>query len=64
MPRLAGFNALESYGPVHRWGDWTHADVVSTRERCWRRRSCKRLDLLDAAWRWRLWAIAGRLSRT
>ncbi len=25
--RLAGFNALESYGPVHRWGDWTHAEL-------------------------------------
>ena len=21
--RLAGFNTLESYGPVHRWGEWT-----------------------------------------
>jgi endonuclease YncB( thermonuclease family) len=21
--RLAGFNTLESYGPAHRWGDWT-----------------------------------------
>lgn len=21
--RLIGFNTLESYGPVHRWGDWT-----------------------------------------
>jgi endonuclease YncB( thermonuclease family) len=21
--RLSGFNTLESYGPVHRWGDWT-----------------------------------------
>lgn len=20
--RIAGFNALESYGPVHQWGDW------------------------------------------
>jgi len=25
--RLAGFNALESYGPVHRWGEWTHAEL-------------------------------------
>ena len=25
--RLAGFNALESYGPVHRWGDWTYAEL-------------------------------------
>lgn len=21
--RLTGYNTLESYGPVHRWGDWT-----------------------------------------
>ena len=21
--RLAGFNTLESHGPVHSWGDWT-----------------------------------------
>ncbi len=21
--RLSGYNALESYGPVHRWGEWT-----------------------------------------
>jgi micrococcal nuclease len=25
--RLAGYNALESYGPVHRWGDWTAAEL-------------------------------------
>lgn len=25
--RLAGFNALESYGPVHRWGLWTGAEL-------------------------------------
>lgn len=25
--RLAGFNALESYGPVHRWGTWTGAEL-------------------------------------
>ncbi len=25
--RLARFNALESYGPVHRWGDWTPAEL-------------------------------------
>ncbi|MEO1174546.1 MAG: thermonuclease family protein, partial [Myxococcota bacterium] len=25
--RLAGFNTLESYGPVHRWGDWTHKEL-------------------------------------
>ena len=21
--RLVGYNTLESYGPVHRWGEWT-----------------------------------------
>lgn len=25
--RLAGYNTLESYGPVHRWGDWTAAEL-------------------------------------
>jgi len=25
--RLAGFNTLESYGPVHRWGDWTAKEL-------------------------------------
>jgi endonuclease YncB( thermonuclease family) len=27
--RLAGFNALESYGPVHRWGAWRPADLLA-----------------------------------
>ncbi len=25
--RLVGYNALESYGPVHRWGAWTSAEL-------------------------------------
>ena len=25
--RLAGFNTLESYGPVHSWGDWTTKEL-------------------------------------
>jgi endonuclease YncB( thermonuclease family) len=25
--RLAGFNTLESYGPVHRWGGWTYKEL-------------------------------------
>ena len=25
--RLMGFNTLESYGPVHRWGKWTAAEL-------------------------------------
>lgn len=26
--RLTGFNSLESYGPVHSWGDWDPADLL------------------------------------
>ena len=26
--RLSGFNTLESYGPVHRWGEWTAAELA------------------------------------
>lgn len=25
--RIAGFNTLESYGPVHQWGDWTAKEL-------------------------------------
>jgi micrococcal nuclease len=25
--RLVGFNTLEAYGPVHRWGDWTREEL-------------------------------------
>jgi endonuclease YncB( thermonuclease family) len=25
--RLAGFNTLESFGPVHRWGEWTAKEL-------------------------------------
>jgi len=25
--RLVGYNSLESYGPVHRWGDWTAQEL-------------------------------------
>ncbi|MDA0713500.1 MAG: thermonuclease family protein [bacterium] len=25
--RLVGFNTLESYGPVHQWGDWTAKEL-------------------------------------
>ena len=27
--RLAGYNTLESYGPVHRWGTWTGAELYA-----------------------------------
>jgi len=26
--RLGGFNALESYGPVHRWGEWQGSELA------------------------------------
>ena len=26
--RLLGYNTLESYGPVHRWGEFTHAQLM------------------------------------
>ena len=26
--RLEGFNTLESYGPVHQWGDWSAAELA------------------------------------
>jgi endonuclease YncB( thermonuclease family) len=25
--RLAGFNTLESYGPTHKWGEWTYKEL-------------------------------------
>lgn len=27
--RLQGYNTLESYGPVHQWGDWTAAELYA-----------------------------------
>lgn len=27
--RLAGFNTLESYGPVHQWGEWTPSGLAA-----------------------------------
>ncbi len=27
--RLAGFNTLESYGPVHRWGEWEPRELYA-----------------------------------
>ena len=27
--RLSGFNTLESYGPVHRWGKWTGQELYA-----------------------------------
>jgi len=46
--RLSGFNTLESYGPVHRWGEWTGDELfalakgagIRAREGHW---SCEKL---------------------
>ncbi len=27
--RLTGYNSLESYGPVHRWGEWTAKELYA-----------------------------------
>ena len=27
--RVRGYNSLESYGPVHRWGDWTAEELLA-----------------------------------
>jgi endonuclease YncB( thermonuclease family) len=27
--RLAGYNTLESYGPVHQWGEWTEKELYA-----------------------------------
>ena len=27
--RLVGYNSLEAYGPVHRWGDWTAVELYA-----------------------------------
>lgn len=31
--RLSGFNTLEDYGPVHRWGGWTHRELYALSKR-------------------------------
>jgi endonuclease YncB( thermonuclease family) len=31
--RLVGYNALEAYGPVHSWGDWSPAELFELAER-------------------------------
>ena len=31
--RVTQFNTLESYGPVHRWGDWTGAELKAIADR-------------------------------
>jgi micrococcal nuclease len=47
--RLAGYNTLESYGPVHQWGEWTPIELYAlaraatniARKRPWR---CTQLE--------------------
>ena len=34
--RLAGYNSLESYGPVHRWGDWTPTQLYFLAKSSWK----------------------------
>lgn len=31
--RLADYNTLESYAPVHRWGDWTYDELYANAKR-------------------------------
>lgn len=31
--RLVGYNALEAYGPVHSWGEWTGAELFEIAQR-------------------------------
>src|SRR5688572_27197595 len=30
--RLQGYNTLEAYGPVHRWGEWTAQELFELAE--------------------------------
>ena len=32
--RLNGLNTLESYGPVHQWGDWTEVELFALAKEC------------------------------
>ena len=34
--RLMGYNTLESYGPVHRWGEWTAVELYRIAKSSWR----------------------------
>ena len=61
--RLAGFNTLESYGPVHRWGEWTADELYQLANTAGVVAAAQGVDLLQAAWRRRLWAVAGGVPR-
>ena len=34
--RLVGYNTLESYGPVHRWGDWSAVELYRIAKSSWK----------------------------
>ena len=34
--RLQGYNTLESYGPVHRWGAWTRLELYTIAKSSWK----------------------------
>ncbi len=34
--RLQGYNTLETYGPVHRWGDWTGLELYRIAKAGWK----------------------------
>jgi micrococcal nuclease len=34
--RLVGYNTLESYGPVHRWGTWTAVELYRIAKSSWK----------------------------
>lgn len=52
VARLSGFNALESWGPVHRWGNWSPGELralaeAATRVAASRSWTCTTLDGKD-----------------
>lgn len=42
--RLQGYNTLESYGPVHRWGDWTRLELYRIAKSSWKLGASKTWD--------------------
>ena len=54
--RLKGYNTLESFGPVHRWGNWTAAELYD-----WAKKSGERAR--SEVWRCRLVGESGGYGR-
>lgn len=58
--RLSGYNTLESYGPVHQWGDWTEKELYTiakmatmfARKRVWKCTSDGKLDTYGRMLMW------------